>query len=103
MNSVMWIQKCVGQVYIVCVPLEDPSMICVCNGLIYEPILWGHNACYKEPDACTEDQSYGIVHVGSYITYARSQVRSLYQVCRISYMGTQHALGVVFGQFPIIF
>ena len=23
------------------------------------PILWGHDACYKEPDACTEDQSYG--------------------------------------------
>ena len=78
---------------------RDPSMICVCNGSIYEPILWGHNACYKEPDACTEDQSYGIVHVGSYITYARSQVRSLYQVCRTSYMGTHHALEVVFSQF----
>ena len=27
------------------------------------PILWGHDACYKEPDACTEDQSYGTVHI----------------------------------------
>ena len=27
------------------------------------PILWGHDACYKVPDACTEAQSYGTVHV----------------------------------------
>ena len=50
------------------------------------PILWvngnvqrGHDACYKEPDACTEDQSYGTVHVAT-CTYARSQVRALCHV-----------------------
>ena len=39
-------------------------------------ILWGHDA---EPDACTEDQSYGTVHVAT-CTYARSQVKALCQV-----------------------
>ena len=66
----MWIQQYVGQVYIVCIPLEDQSygvMICVCNRSIYGPILWGHDACYNEPDACTEDQSYGTVHVATCI------------------------------------
>ena len=38
-------------------------MICVCNGSIYGPILCGHDAWYKEPDACTEDHTYGTVHV----------------------------------------
>ena len=67
----MWIQQCVGQVCIVCVPLEDQSygvMIlhtckCMC-------VQW-KNLWTKEPDACTctEDQSYGNVHVhvGSYM------------------------------------
>ena len=58
------------------------------------PILWGHDACYKEPDACTEDQSYGTVHVAT-CAYARSQGRALCQVRRTSYMGTQHAQRVV--------
>ena len=39
----------------------------------------GHNARYKEPDACTEDQSNGTVHVATCI-YAQSQVRALCQV-----------------------
>ena len=69
-------------------------MICVCNGSIYGPILWGNDACYKEPDACTEDQSYGTMHVAT-CTYARSQVRALCQVWRTSYMRTQHAQRVV--------
>ena len=43
------------------------------------PNLWGHNARYKEPDACTEDQSNGTVHVATCI-YAQSQVRALCQV-----------------------
>ena len=51
----------------------------------------GHDA---EPDAWTEDQSYGTVHVAK-CTYARSQVRALFQVQRISYMGTQNAQRVV--------
>ena len=44
------------------------------------PILWGQEACYKEPDACTEDQSYmyGTVHVQVVAcTYALSHVRAL--------------------------
>ena len=61
------------------------------------PILWGHDACYKEPDACTEDQSYGTVHVAT-CAYARSQGRALCQVRRTSYMGTQHAQRVVVRQ-----
>ena len=61
---------------------------CVLNGSIngpilwvmYKgPILWGQEACYKEPDACTEDQLYWTVHVAT-CTYARSQVRALCQV-----------------------
>ena len=44
-------------------------------GNVYKgPILWGQEACYKEPDASTEDQSYGTVHVATR-TYARFQVR----------------------------
>ena len=67
---------------------------CVCNGSIYGPILWvmykgpilwEHDACYKEPDACTEDQSYGTVHAAT-CTYARSQVRALCQVRKTSYI-----------------
>ena len=54
-------------------------------------ILWGHDA---EPDACTEDQSYGTVHVAT-CTYARSQVKALCQVRRTSYMGTRNAQRVV--------
>ena len=34
---------------------------------------WGHNACYKEPDACPEDQSYGMLHVQ--VPTSRSQVK----------------------------
>ena len=49
-------------------------------GNVYKgPILWGQEACYKEPDASTEDQSYGTVHVAT-CTYARFQVRAL---CRV--------------------
>ena len=48
------------------------GICCVYKG----PILWGHAT---EPDECTEDQSYGTVHVAK-CTYARSQVRALCQV-----------------------
>ena len=84
--------KCTLHLY-----LENQSD--VCNGSIYGPILWvmckgpirweydngpilwGHDA---EPDACTDDQSYGIVHVAT-CTYAQSQVRALCQVRRTGY------------------
>ena len=77
-----WIQR-VGQVYIVFVPLEDQSygvMMCVQRinlwtnptghvqrtnpmGICYMHKGPIHDACYNEPDACTEDQSYRTVHV----------------------------------------
>ena len=72
----MWIQQCVGKVYIVCVPLEYPSygVVMMCAKRINQwtnpiwvmykgPILWGQEACYKEPDAWTEDQFYWTVYV----------------------------------------
>ena len=95
MNTVlffaMWIQ-CVGQVYIVYVPLDllghdvsatDRSMdqsygSCAKDqskgNVLKGPILWGHN---EEPNACTKDQSNGTVHVAATCTYAWSQVRAL--------------------------
>ena len=66
----------------------------VCNGSIYGQILWGHDACCKKPDACTEDQSYGTVHVAYMYQCTVSSV-AVCQVRRTSYMGTQHALRVV--------
>ena len=41
------------------------SVHCMCA--FRGPILWCHDTYYKKPDACTEDQSYGSVHVGSYM------------------------------------
>ena len=71
----MWIQQCVGQVY-VCIPLEYQSygvMMCVKRinqwtnpmGHVQRTNPMGQEACYKEPDACTEDQSYETVHVAT--------------------------------------
>ena len=45
----------------------NPGICCMYKG----PILWGHDACYKEPDACKEDQSYGTVHIATCI-YVRT-------------------------------
>ena len=54
----------------------------ICCTCMYKgPILWGHDASYKGPDAVTADQSYGTVHVDTCTySYARSQVRALSQV-----------------------
>ena len=43
------------------------------GNVLNRPILWGHN---EEPNACTEDQSNGTVHVAT-CTFAWSQVRAL--------------------------
>ena len=87
----MWILKYVGQVYIVCVPLEDQSYgVMMGVQQINLDQSYGsctkdqsyedrRHACYNEPDVCTKDQSYGTVHVAT-CTYARSQVKDLCQV-----------------------
>ena len=39
------------------------------------PILWGHDACYQDCDACNEDQSYETVHIATctYVSTASSE------------------------------
>ena len=61
----VWNNEAMDQSYGSCAKTNPMGICCMYNA----PILWGHDACNKEPDACTEDQSYGTAHVAKY-TYA---------------------------------
>ena len=64
-----------------CVYVNGPILWIVCKGPICcmykETILWGYDSRYKESDSCTEDQSYGTVHVVTR-TYVRSSEGLIY-------------------------
>ena len=63
MNTVlffaMWIQQCVGQVYIVCVTLEYQSYGVMMG--MDQSIDQSYGSCTKDQSygSCTKDQSYG--------------------------------------------